>query len=98
MISFLFTQGSSFFCPIVVGETENRQPSQFLFQAGGPLIPVSGAVPRSSRPYRDERVLGQGLSGVTIGQVPNSSWYRELCPVHRGLIAMSGSSGKVPAE
>src|SRR5438034_7444959 len=27
--------------------------------AGGPLILVSGAVPRSSRPYRDERVLGE---------------------------------------
>jgi len=23
--------------------------------------------------------------------VARSSWYRELCPVHRGLIAMSGS-------
>lgn len=32
----------------------------------GPLILVSGAVPRSSRLYRDERVLGQGPSGVTI--------------------------------
>ncbi len=30
-------------------------------QAGGPLITVSGAVPRSSRRYRDERVLGWNL-------------------------------------
>src|SRR6266851_781100 len=29
---------SSFFCPIVVGETENRQLSQFLFQLPNPLL------------------------------------------------------------
>jgi len=28
----LRNRSSSFFCPIVVGETENRQPLQFLFQ------------------------------------------------------------------
>jgi hypothetical protein len=28
-----------------------------------------------------------------IGQVARSCRYRELCPVHRGLIAMSGSLG-----
>ena len=49
----------------------------------GPRIMVSEAVPRSSRPYRDERVFSR--------QVARASWYRKLCPVHRGLIAMSGS-------
>src|ERR1051325_2333987 len=36
MLVSLFTQEpySSFFCPIVVGETENRQPFQILFSAG----------------------------------------------------------------
>jgi HicB-like protein involved in pilus formation len=35
-------------------------------RTGGPHIPVSGTVPRSSRPYRDERVFGQGRDGITI--------------------------------
>ena len=77
--------------------------------AGGPLIPLSEAVPRSSRPYRDERVLVDGKvlrAEFTIRsthgsrwfpgrctQVAHSSRYRKLCPVHRGLIAMSGSFG-----
>src|SRR5580704_12493701 len=40
MTRFLFIQGrsSSFFCPIVVGETENRQLAQFLFQLSNPLL------------------------------------------------------------
>src|SRR5580704_9451194 len=40
MTRFLFIQGrsSSFFRPIVVGETENRQLSQFLFQLPNPLL------------------------------------------------------------
>jgi hypothetical protein len=38
-----------------------------------------------------ERVDAKG--GV-FRQVAHSSWYRELCPVHRGLIAMSGSSAR----
>ena len=40
MTRFLFTQerSSSFFCPIVVGETENRQVSQILFQLPDPLL------------------------------------------------------------
>src|SRR3954447_4555843 len=81
MTRFLFTQEPEriVLCPIVVGGTENRQPLQYLFPARGPLIPVSGpgirtgyrdrlsgAVPRSSRPYRDERVLEQTPSGVTL--------------------------------
>ena len=32
-------------------------PGAPSFSAGGPLITASGTVPRSSRPYRDERVL-----------------------------------------
>jgi predicted PurR-regulated permease PerM len=31
-------------------------------------------------------------------QVAHASWYLELCPVHRGFIAMSGSSGRILAE
>ena len=31
-------------------------------------------------------------------QVAHSSWYRELCPVHRGLTAMSGSSDSTPED
>jgi hypothetical protein len=42
-------------------------------QADGPFIysesgaRLSGAVPRSSRPYRDERVFEQSRSPITIG-------------------------------
>src|SRR3984885_1374458 len=32
------TVSSSFFCPKVVGETENRQLSEFLFQLPNPLL------------------------------------------------------------
>ena len=63
--------------PIVVGETENRQPLDSLYQL------LRNCRIRSCRNCR---------------QVAHSSWYRELCPVHRGAIAMSGSSGKVPPE
>jgi len=35
---------------------------------------------------------------LVVRQLANSSLYRELCPVHRGLIAMSGSPRKIPAE
>src|SRR5258708_35408904 len=40
MARFLFTQecSSSFFCLIVVGETGNRQPLQFLFQLPNPFL------------------------------------------------------------
>src|SRR5438034_1639609 len=44
MTRFPLTQGTvahrsfSFCCPIVVGETENRQLSQFLFQLPNPLL------------------------------------------------------------
>ena len=34
-----------------------------------------------------------GIEGLR--EVAHSSWYRALCPVHRSLIAMSGSSGEV---
>src|SRR5271165_405412 len=34
----LRNRSSSFFCPIVVGETENRHLSQFLFQLPNPLL------------------------------------------------------------
>src|SRR5207249_11528788 len=34
----LRNRSSSFCCPIVVGETENRQLSQFLFQLPNPLL------------------------------------------------------------
>src|SRR5271165_3978075 len=34
----LGTVAHRFFCPIVVGETENRQPLQFLFQLPNPLL------------------------------------------------------------
>ncbi len=41
-----------------------------------------------SRLYRDERVLR--------GRWPTHQGEQRLCPVHRGFIAMSGSSGRLP--
>jgi len=71
--------------PPAVTAKPGRQPANL---AGGPLITALAAVPRSSRPYRDERVFGQ---------VAHSSRHWELCPVHRGPIAMSGSSPGAPS-
>jgi hypothetical protein len=70
--------------------------------------PVSHLRPGKSRTLRvckHFRRRERRLSGPTcfdeqptldkrIRQVDHSPWYRELCPVHRSLIAMSGSSGK----
>src|SRR5690349_18705022 len=61
-------RSSSFFCPIVVRETENRQPLQFFISAAksaltkiAALVPV-GSVPELSRkrtePQRSSRACG----------------------------------------
>ena len=67
----------------------------WLPMAVSPLILESGAVPRSARPYRDERVLGQGRppGGPGLSESPrtglHSSWHRD-----RG-IGIANSAGQI---
>jgi hypothetical protein len=42
--------------------------------------------------YQEQWVGGAFILYQELWQAAHSSWHQELCPVHRGLIAMSGSS------
>ncbi len=67
---------------------------------GQPMSPLkaddSRVVPVSPGEHRIRAATTDGVNKNR--QVAHSSRYQELCPVHRSPIAMSGSSGKVPAE
>ena len=61
-----------------------------------PPVPLEANSPHRTWVPQVPRIWGPGRPQTSTGQVAHSSRYRRLCPVHRGLIAMSGSSAGCP--
>src|SRR5947208_14219978 len=73
MTRFLFARErkSSFFRPIVAGETENRQVSKlFISAAGSALAGIAALVPVGSGPELSHKRTGPPLSGPACGTYP----------------------------